>query len=84
MQTADLQAYITRTKAQLEKLDANMAALTDVTIRNYAFDTGQSRQSARRHDLAELVAARDLLASQLCVAETRLRGSGTHRGVAAW
>jgi len=85
MDTEFLVARIAVTKTMIAAYeDAIIAFSVDPTLQNYTLDTGQSVQTARRHDLDQIQGTLDMLYNRLCMMETRLAGSGSILVQPAW
>lgn len=77
-----LQERIDATKALIVAHEEAALALAAGTIASYSLDTGQSRQSVTKHNLATLNAAIDGLYNRLATLEARQGGGATNMGPA--
>ena len=75
---------IEATKAQIIAYDNAITALAANPVQSYTLDTGQSRQTVTRFDLASLQRQLASLENKLATLCARLNGSGVFRGVPAW
>lgn len=76
MDAAFLQERITKTKALIVAYEDAVLALTEGGQASYMIDTGQTRQSVTRHDLAGMNATIDRLYNRLETLEARANGGG--------
>ena len=76
MDATFLQERITATKAQIVAYEDAITALASGGVQSYTIDTGQTRQTVTRLDLANLQTVLDGLMNRLAVYEARLNGSG--------
>jgi hypothetical protein len=79
-----LQGRITATQNQIIAYEAAIDALVAGGAQNYMLDTGQSRQSVTKLDLATLQKNLDAMYNRLVTLEARLNGSGTVTTRPAW
>ena len=77
MDATTLQAQITATQAQLDKLNANFLGLVDMTVAEYTLDTGQTIERVKRHDIDAILKAIDSLTNRLATLCARQSGSAT-------
>ena len=84
MDRAFIQDRITATKAQIVAYEAAAEALATGGVQSYTFDTGQTRQTVTRMDLAALHRTIDSLYNRCATLETRLNGSGTLTARPTW
>lgn len=71
-------------KEQLAAMDDALIAVTTGAIDSYTLDTGQSRQTVTKQNLAVLERLIERLENQIATLETRIYGCGTHTGGPAW
>lgn len=76
MDSIFLQARIDAAKAQVVAYEAAIDALVAGGVQSYSLDTGQSKQTVTRVDLARLHAAVDSLLNRIATLQARLNGSG--------
>ena len=84
MNAAFLQARITATQAQIVIYEAAAEALGTGGAQSYLIDTGQSRQSVTKLDLADIQRTIDSLYNRCSTLEARLNGSGVVTSRPAW
>jgi len=78
-----IEARITATKAQIVAYETAADALATGGIQSYTLDTGQTRQTVTRLDLAALQKTIDSLYNRCATLEARLNG-GTLTARPAW
>lgn len=78
-----IQARIDATKAQIIAYEDAATALAS-GVQSYTLDTGQSRQTVTKLDLAALQRTIDSLYNRCATLEARLNGSGTVTTRPAW
>jgi len=83
MDRAFIQDRITATKAQIIAYEDAATALAS-GVQSYTLDTGQSRQTVTKLDLAALQRTIDSLYNRCATLEARLNGSGTVTTRPAW
>lgn len=79
-----LQARITATQNQIIAYESAMTALGTDGVQSYTLDTGQTRQTVTKRDLASVKNTLDSLYNTLATLEARLYGTGTVTGRPAW
>lgn len=79
-----LQDQLTAFEAQISAINADIIALLTDKVQSYTLDTGQTRQTVTKFDLAELTATRDSLLNQYSVICARLGIDGTVHAGGAW
>jgi Mg2+ and Co2+ transporter CorA len=84
MDAGFLQDRIAATKAQIIAYEDAAAALASGNIQSYTIDTGQTRQTVTRLDLADIQKTIDSLYNRLSTLQARLSGSGTVIVGPAW
>lgn len=77
MDTTFLQERITATKALIVIYEGAITAIVTNGAQSYTLDTGQSRQTVTKVDIAQLNASLDGLYNRLCTFQARLDGSGS-------
>lgn len=75
---------LTAAKAMVVAYNAAILALATSNVLSYTLDTGQSRQTVTRNDLASLRATRDGLLNEVATLEARLYGCGTITAAPIW
>lgn len=83
MDNAFIQDRITATKAQIIAYETAAEQLAAGTIQTYTLDTGQSRQTVTKFELATLQRVIDQLYNRCATLEARLNG-GTVTGRPVW
>ena len=83
MNAAFITARITATEAMIAAYEDAATSLAG-GVQSYTLDTGQSRQTATKLDLAAIQKTIDALYNRLTTLEARLTGSGTITGVPSW
>lgn len=68
---------LTKAQALADAIDTAITGLTLGTIQSYTLDTGQSRQTVTKVDLAALAAMQDQVNNRITTLEARLYGCGT-------
>lgn len=84
MDRAFLQARIDATKLQIVAYEDASLALGTGGVQSYTLDTGQSRQTVTKLDLAWMQKTIDSLYNRCATLEARLNGSGTVMVRPAW
>jgi len=84
MDAAFLQGRIDATKLQIVALEDASLGITTGGIESYTLDTGQSRQTVTKLNLATLTRAIDSLYNRCAMLEARKTGSGTLTARPAW
>ena len=74
MDAAFTQARITATKAQIVAYEAAALALGTNNVQSYTLDTGQTRQTVTRADLADIQRTIESLYNRCATLEARLNG----------
>lgn len=77
MDAAFIQARIDATKAAIVAYETAQTTLATGNVQSYTIDTGQTRQTVTRLDLADLQRTIDSLYNRCATLEARLNGSGT-------
>ena len=72
-----LQSRIDKTKTAIEAIEDAILALSTGKLQSYTIDTGQTRQTVTKKDIARLNAELDKLYLRLDWLDARLNGSGT-------
>ena len=67
---------LTKVQTQIDAIEDAIDQLSGGSIKQYTLDTGQSRQTVTRSDIAELQKTLDSLYNRLVTLETRLTGCG--------
>lgn len=84
MNSSDIQARITATKAQIDAYEAAALALATGGVQSYTLDTGQTRQTVTRLDLDAIQKTLDMLYNRCVTLEARLNGGNTSITRPAW
>lgn len=84
MNSKFLQDRITATQSQIIAYESAIDALVSGGVQQYLLDTGQTRQSVTKLDLATLQKNLDSLYNRCATLEARLNGSGTVTARPAW
>jgi hypothetical protein len=71
------QSRIDKTKTTIEAIEDAILALSTEKFQSYTIDTGQTRQTVTKKDIARLNVELDKLYIRLDWLDTRLNGSGT-------
>lgn len=79
-----LKQRIESTKAQILALDDAITQITAGYVESYTIDTGQTRQTVTRANLASYQRVLDSLENRLATLQQRLDGRSTTNGMAAW
>ena len=77
MDRAFLQEMIDAIQEQIRAYNAAILALTTGQVQSYSLDTGQTKQTVTKNNLAALTATRQSLMNELCTLQARLDGSGS-------
>jgi hypothetical protein len=72
-----IQSRINSTKAAIESIEDAILSLSTGNLQSYTIDTGQTRQTVTKKDLARLNVELDNLYIRLDYLDTKLNGSGT-------
>ena len=75
MDTTWLQARITATQTQIEAYEAAILAVSSGQTQSWTLDTGQTRETVTKKNVATYEAALDRLYNRLAVLEARLNGA---------
>jgi uncharacterized iron-regulated protein len=75
--TAWLQARITATQTQIEAYEAAILAVSSGTVQSWSLDTGQTKETVTKKNIAAYEATLERLYNRLAVLEARLNGAGT-------
>jgi hypothetical protein len=84
MDAAFIQARIDATKAAIIAYETAQTTLAAGNVQSYTLDTGQTRQTVTRLDLADLQRTIDSLYNRCATLEARLNGSGVIISRPAW
>lgn len=77
MNQAYLLERITKTKDLIVAYEDAILALSSGSVKSYSLDTGQSKQSVTKQDVAQLQTTLSSLENRLSILCTRANGSGT-------
>ena len=84
MDSAFIQARIDATKDAIVAYENAQTALADGNVQHYLLDTGQTRQTVTRLDLADMQRMINSLYNRCATLEARLNGSGVSITRPAW
>lgn len=84
MDVAFIKERITATKALIVTYEDALLAITTGGAESYTLDTGQSRQTVTKLDIAKLNKSLDTLYNRCATLEARLTGSGSTTMRPAW
>lgn len=84
MDAAFINERITATKAMIVAYEDAATALGSGGTQSYTLDTGQSRQTVTKVDLADIQKTIDSLYNRCATLEARLNGSGVVTGGPSW
>jgi len=70
-----LQARITATQTQIETLEEAVDAVSSGAVQSWTLDTGQTRETVTKKNVATYEATLDRLYNRLAVLEARLNGA---------
>lgn len=84
MDSTFIQDRIDATKALIVAYEDAVSSLVSGEISEYTLDTGQSRQTVKKHDIDKLNLAIDGLYNRCATLESRLNGGGVVHMRPAW
>lgn len=84
MDASYLQERITATKALITAYEDAALALGEGNVQSYTIDTGQTRQTVTKLELASVNRTINSLYNRCAMLEARLNGSNVSTGYPAW